>query len=174
MDLESLSCAILTISDTRTDADDKSGAWLQQQIPLAGHQVIDKRIVKDDIYGIRAIVSNWIADSSVQVIISTGGTGFTGRDSTPEAIEVLLDKEILGFGELFRSLSFDEIGASTIQSRALGGIANGTLIFCLPGSSNAVKTGWEKILVQQLDVHFKPCNFAELIPRFLEHLPKKA
>lgn len=163
-----LNCAILTISDTRTLADDKSGNWLADAAQGAAHVVAARDLVKDDIYQIRARVSAWIADPEVQVIITTGGTGFTGRDSTPEAIAVLLDKEIQGFGELFRQISYDEIGSSTIQSRCLGGLANGTLIFCLPGSSNAVKTAWEKILVNQLDINFKPCNFAELIPRFLE------
>ena len=163
-----LNCAVLTISDTRTEADDKSGQWLAEQIGAANHHLAARTIVKDDIYAIRAKVSQWIAAEDVQVIITTGGTGFTGRDSTPEAVAVLFDKEILGFGELFRQISYDEIGASTIQSRALGGIANASLIFCLPGSSNAVRTGWEKILVNQLDINFKPCNFAELIPRFKE------
>lgn len=164
----SLSCAVLTISDTRTQQDDKSGNWLCEQIASTGHTLYDRAIVKDDIYAIRAQVSTWIATPEVQSIITTGGTGFTGRDSTPEAISVLLDKEIAGFGELFRQISYDEIGSSTIQSRALGGLANATLIFCLPGSSNAVRTGWEKILINQLDINFKPCNFAELIPRFTE------
>ena len=163
-----LPCAILTISDTRTLDDDKSGAWLQDAVQEAGHTVAAREIVKDDIYAIRAQVSQWILSDQVQVIITTGGTGFTGRDSTPEAISPLLDKEISGFGELFRQISYDEIGSSTIQSRALGGLANTTLIFVLPGSSNAVKTGWEKILKNQLDINFKPCNFAELIPRFRE------
>ena len=165
-----LNCAVLTISDTRTLEDDKSGTWLSEALQAAGHTLTDRDIVKDDIYAIRALVSRWIADEAVQTIITTGGTGFTGRDSTPEAITPLLDKEISGFGELFRQISYDEIGSSTIQSRAVGGLANATLVFCLPGSSNAVKTGWEKILVNQLDVNFKPCNFAELIPRFREHL----
>ena len=163
-----LSCALLTISDTRTLADDKSGNWLANAIGDAGHALAAREIVKDDIYAIRAQVSVWIADPEIQVIISTGGTGFTGRDSTPEAVTVLFDKEISGFGELFRQLSYDEIGSSTIQSRAVAGLANATLVFSLPGSSNAVRTGWEKILINQLDVNFKPCNFAELIPRFSE------
>ncbi len=163
-----LHCALLTISDTRTLADDKSGDYLASAITRANHLLAARGIVRDDIYAIRATVSAWISDTDIQTIITTGGTGFTGRDSTPEAIEVLLDKQIGGFGELFRQISYDEIGSSTIQSRALGGLANGTLIFCLPGSSNAVKTGWEKILCNQLDINFKPCNFAELIPRFHE------
>ena len=163
-----LCCAVLTVSDTRTLEDDKSGAWLAQALQTAGHELFAREIVRDDIYAIRAITSRWIADAEVQVIITTGGTGFTGRDSTPEALQVLFDKEINGFGELFRQISYDEIGSSTIQSRAVGGLANATLVFALPGSSNAVKTAWEKILKNQLDITFKPCNFAELIPRFLE------
>ena len=163
-----LNCAVLTISDTRTLDDDKSGTWLSDALQASGHNLVERDIVKDDIYAIRALVSKWIANDNVQTIITTGGTGFTGRDSTPEAVSPLLDKEISGFGELFRQISYDEIGSSTIQSRAVGGLANATLIFCLPGSSNAVKTGWEKILVNQLDINFKPCNFAELIPRFRE------
>ena len=168
IDLTSLRCAVLTVSDTRTLADDKSGALLAELLTADGHRVADRAIVRDDIYAIRAQVSQWIADPEVAVILTTGGTGFTGRDSTPEALSVLFDKTINGFGELFRQLSFDEIGASTVQSRCVGGIANGTLIFALPGSSNAVRTGWEKILHHQLNVNSKPCNFAELIPRFLE------
>lgn len=163
-----LNCAVLTISDTRTLDDDKSGQWLTDALVAANHQLAARTLVKDDIYQIRATVSNWIADESVHTVITTGGTGFTGRDSTPEAITPLLDKEIAGFGELFRQISYDDIGSSTIQSRAVGGLANGTLIFCLPGSSNAVKTAWDKIIRNQLDINFKPCNFAELIPRFKE------
>ena len=166
--MSGLHCAVLTISDTRTINDDKSGRYLCDALTDAGHTLGHRQIVKDDIYAIRACVSAWIADDDVQVIISTGGTGFTGRDSTPEAVSVLFDKEISGFGELFRQLSYEEIGSSTIQSRALGGLANATLIFSLPGSSNAVRTGWEKILRNQLDIDFKPCNFAELLPRFAE------
>ena len=169
IDLSSLGLGILTISDTRTQAEDKSGNWLEEAASGAGHRVVARDLVRDDIYAIRAVVSAWIANPEVQAIITTGGTGFTGRDSTPEAVEVLFDKQIEGFGELFRMLSWEEIGASTIQSRACGGLANGTLIFVLPGSSNAVRTAWEKILCHQLNIDFKPCNFAELIPRFLEH-----
>lgn len=163
-----LNCAVLTISDTRTRSDDKSGDLLAQALDDAGHHLAAREIVKDDVYAIRAQLSHWIADADLQVILTTGGTGFTGRDSTPEAASVLFDKHINGFGELFRQLSYDEIGSSTIQSRAIGGLANGTLIFCLPGSSNAVHTGWDKIIRNQLDINFKPCNFAELIPRFNE------
>lgn len=162
-------CSVLTISDTRSFADDKSGDMLTQFIADAGHRLHERAIVKDDIYAIRATVSAWVATPEVNVIISTGGTGFTGRDSTPEALKPLFDKDIEGFGELFRQLSYEEIGTSTIQSRAVGGLANGTLIFSLPGSSGAITTAWQKILVNQLDINFRPCNFAELLPRFNEH-----
>ena len=168
MDLKKLSIALLTVSDTRSLKDDKSGDILSEFVATSNHSLIDRHLVKDDIYEIRAITSTWIANHNIQVIISTGGTGFTGRDSTPEAIEPLFDKQIDGFGELFRQISYEEIGSSTIQSRATAGIANGTLIFVLPGSANAVKTAWDKILRNQLDLEFKPCNFAELIPRFKE------
>ena len=160
--------ALLTISDSRTLADDKSGDLLSGFIATDNHHLADRQLVPDDVYAIRARVSQWIADPQVQAVITTGGTGFTGRDSTPEALAPLFDKHIEGFGELFRQLSYDEIGTSTIQSRAVGGMANGTLIFSLPGSSGAVTLGWEKILRNQLDINFRPCNFAELIPRFLE------
>ena len=170
LDLKKLSIALLTVSDTRSLKDDKSGDILSEFLTTSNHSLMDRHLVKDDIYEIRAITSTWIANDNIQVIISTGGTGFTGRDSTPEAIEPLLDKQIDGFGELFRQISYEEIGSSTIQSRATAGIANGTLIFVLPGSSNAVKTAWDKILRNQLDLEFKPCNFAELIPRFKEKL----
>lgn len=166
--MTTITCSILTISDTRTLKDDKSGDLLSQYISKAGHDLRDRHIARDNIYAIRSIVSQWIAAPEVNVIITTGGTGFTGRDSTPEALTPLFDKEIKGFGELFRQISFDEIGTSTIQSRAVGGLANGTLIFSLPGSSGAVTTGWTKILANQLDITFRPCNFAELIPRFKE------
>lgn len=160
--------AILTISDSRTAADDVSGKTLQDRLLAAGHELADKQIVTDDIYRIRAITSQWICDEQVDVIITTGGTGLTGRDGTPEAIHVLFDKEITGFGELFRQISYDIIHTSTVQSRALAGVANGTFIFCLPGSSGACKTGWDEILQYQLDVRHRPCNFAELIPRLRE------
>ena len=169
MNLKTLSVALLTISDTRSMEEDKSGSTLEQLATSAGHSITDRQLVKDDIYAIRSTTSQWIANENIQVIITTGGTGFTGRDSTPEALEPLFDKKIDGFGELFRQISFEEIGSSTIQSRAVAGIANGTLIFSLPGSSNAVKTAWQQILKNQLDINFKPCNFAELIPRFKEH-----
>lgn len=160
--------ALLTISDTRSLAEDKSGDLLEAFIAADGHHLADRQLVRDDIYAIRAQVSQWIVDPQVQAIITTGGTGFTGRDSTPEALSPLFDKHIEGFGELFRQLSYTDIGTSTIQSRALAGLANGTLIFSLPGSSGAVTLGWEAILHNQLDINFRPCNFAELIPRFLE------
>jgi len=163
-----LNIAVLTVSDSRTEADDKSGALLRDKAEAAGHQVVAKEIVPDDVYQMRATFSRWIADPQIQVVLSTGGTGVTGRDSTPEAIAPLLDKQIEGFGELFRTVSFEEIGTSTVQSRAVGGLANGTFIFCLPGSSGACRTAWDKILEAQLDHRTRPCNFAQLIPRLLE------
>lgn len=166
-----LACAVLTVSDTRTAADDASGDLLVSLIEGDGHRLAARDLIPDDIYRIRATVSAWIADAAVDVVISTGGTGFTGRDSTPEALLPLFDKTIVGFGELFRQVSYDEIGPSTIQSRAVAGIANATLVFALPGSRNAVRTGWEKILRAQLDASFRPCNLAELIPRFREGAP---
>ncbi|HGX93841.1 MAG TPA: molybdenum cofactor biosynthesis protein B [Candidatus Tenderia sp.] len=159
-----LSIAVLTISDTRNEETDKSGGYLATTLQEAGHSLADKVIVKDDLYRIRAQVAQWIADEEIQVVITTGGTGFSQRDVTPEAVTPLLDKEIPGFGELFRMLSFDQIGASTIQSRALGGLANKTFVFALPGSANACKTGWELILRDQLNYTHKPCNFVELMP----------
>ena len=166
--MTALNCSILTISDSRTLKEDTSGALLADLIARDGHRLAERTLVPDSIYEVRATVSRWIADAEINVVITTGGTGFTGRDSTPEALLPLFDKTILGFGELFRQISFEEIGASTIQSRAVAGIANATLIFARPGSSNAVRAGWEKILHNPLDVNFKPCNFVELIPRFLE------
>jgi molybdenum cofactor biosynthesis protein B len=163
-----LRVALLTISDSRTAADDKSGNYLREAVLGAGHEVVEKALVRDDVYAMRALFSRWIADPQVQVILSTGGTGVTGRDSTPEAIAPLFDKQIEGFGELFRQLSYAEIGASTIQSRCLAGMANSTLIFCLPGSSGACRTAWQQILEPQLDRRTKPCNFALLMPRFDE------
>lgn len=164
-----LRIAVLTVSDSRTEDDDRSGKLLVERAEAAGHQVVAKRIVPDDIYRMRAVFSTWIADPEIQVVLSTGGTGVTGRDSTPEAVMPLLDKPLEGFGELFRSISLDEIGTSTLQSRALGGLANGTFIFCLPGSSGACRTAWDRILLAQLDSRTRPCNFAQLIPRLLEH-----
>lgn len=160
-----LQIAVLTVSDTRTLETDTSGQYLCDAAIDAGHEIADRTIVIDDLYQLRAKVSQWIASDEVEVILLTGGTGFTSRDSTPEAIAPLLDQTIDGFGELFRQLSFNEIGTSTIQSRALGGIANGTLIFCMPGSTGACKTGWGGILKTQLDIDHRPCNFAELIKK---------
>ena len=163
-----LDIAVLTISDTRTLDDDRSGGWLAQAVEKTGHRLAARAIVPDDVYRLRAVLSAWIADPDVQVVVTTGGTGFTGRDSTPEAVLPLLDKVMEGFGELFRAISFQEIGTSTIESRAIGGMANGTLIFCLPGSSGACRTGWDKIIAPQLDHRTQPCNFAAMFPRFLE------
>jgi len=163
-----LNVAVLTVSDSRTEADDKSGALLREKAEIAGHEVVAKEIVPDDVYQLRAVFSRWIANPGVQVVLSSGGTGITGRDSTPEAVAPLLDKRIEGFGELFRAISFEEVGTSTVQSRALAGLANGTFIFCLPGSSGACRTAWDKILQPQLDHRTRPCNFAQLIPRLLE------
>lgn len=163
-----LKIAVLTVSDSRNEATDTSGQLLKNHLIKAGHHLAEKAIVPDDRYQLRAVFSRWIADAEVQVIISTGGTGITGRDNTPEAVIPLLDKPIEGFGELFRTISLEEIGASTIQSRALAGLANGTLIFCLPGSTGACRTAWEKILASQLDIRTRPCNFAQLFPRLLE------
>ncbi|MEO8465652.1 MAG: molybdenum cofactor biosynthesis protein B [Gammaproteobacteria bacterium] len=163
-----LHIAVLTVSDTRDATTDKSGPLLVERLRAAGHTLAAKTIVRDDIYAIRAIVSAWIADANVEVVISTGGTGITGRDGTPEAIAVLLDKEIDGFGELFRAVSYQEIGASSLQSRCLAGVANATYVFCLPGSSNACVTGWDKLIAPQLDFRTRPCNLAELMPRLKE------
>jgi molybdenum cofactor biosynthesis protein B len=163
-----LDIAILTVSDSRTEADDTSGHLLRDSAAAAGHRIAAKEISPDDVYRLRAIFSRWIADPGVRVIISTGGTGLTGRDSTPEAVAALLDKPIDGFGELFRQLSYRDIGASTVQSRAVAGLANGTLIFCLPGSTGACRTAWDEILGSQLDSRTRPCNFAQLIARFGE------
>lgn len=155
-----LNIAVLTVSDTRNEADDSSGNYLVESVRDAGHQMAEKCICIDDVYKIRAHLSRWIADDATQVVLITGGTGFTSRDSTPEAVTPLLDKVVEGFGELFRQVSFEEIGSSTIQSRALAGMANKTLIFCMPGSNNACQTAWQKIIMQQLDSRNKPCNFA--------------
>lgn len=154
-----LNIAVLTVSDTRTEGNDTSGQYLAEQLQELGHVLAAKEIVIDDIYLMRARVSAWIADPDIHVVISTGGTGFTGRDSTPEAMKPLFDKDIDGFGELFRHLSLADIGTSTVQSRALGGMANQTVIFCLPGSTGACRTGWEGILQEQLDSRHRPCNF---------------
>jgi molybdenum cofactor biosynthesis protein B len=162
---DALKIALVTVSDTRTAENDTSGDYLADALSGVGHELVDRVIVIDDCYLLRARVSSYIADPMVQVVLMTGGTGFTGRDSTPEAIGPLLDTRIDGFGELFRQLSFAEIGTSTVQSRALGGLANNTLIFCVPGSTGACRTAWDGILVSQLDSTHRPCNFAELILR---------
>lgn len=151
--------AVLTVSDTRDEATDTSGQLLVDKLTQAGHRLADKRIVKDDIYQIRAVLSAWIADPGVQAVIVTGGTGFSGRDSTPEAVRVLFDKDIEGFGEVFRHFSLAEIGTSTLQSRALAGLANNTVVFCVPGSTNASRTAWDRIIGEQLDNRHRPCNF---------------
>ena len=163
-----LSLCVLTVSDTRTAADDTSGDYLCEAITAAGHRLHERAIVRDDKYALRALVSRWIADEAVHGILVTGGTGFTGRDSTPEALGPLLDKEMPGFGEMFRSLSFGEIGTSTLQSRAFAGLANATFLFALPGSTQACRTGWEKLIAAQLDARTKPCNLANLRPRLRE------
>ena len=158
-----LKVAILTVSDTRTQETDTSGAFLEGALREAGHEIADRQIVIDDVYQLRAIVSQWIADPEVEVILTTGGTGFSGRDSTPEALAPLFDKTIDGFGEVFRALSLTEIGSSTVQSRALAGLANGTVIFCMPGSTGACRTAWEGVLRDQLDSEHKPCNFVGVL-----------
>ena len=158
-----LKVAVLTVSDTRTQETDTSGAFLEEALREAGHEIADRQIVIDDVYQLRAIVSQWIADPEVEVILTTGGTGFSGRDSTPEALAPLFDKTIDGFGEVFRSLSHTEIGSSTVQSRALAGLANGTVIFCMPGSTGACRTAWEGVLRDQLDSEHKPCNFVGVL-----------
>lgn len=164
-----LSIAVLTVSDSRTEADDKSGKLLVDRLQGCGHRLHDKIIVPDDVYRIRAVVSAWIADPEApQVVLTTGGTGVTGRDGTPEAVQPLLDKEIPGFGETFRNLSWQSIKTSTIQSRALAGVANATYVFCLPGSSGACADAWDKIIQYQLDYRTRPCNLVELMPRLLE------
>ena len=170
----SVNIAVLTISDTRSLADDKSGNTLVERIGQAGHKVAVRDIVRDDKDAISAKLRAWIADPNVDVVLSTGGTGVTGRDVTPEAFESVYEKPIPGFGELFRFLSFQKIGSSTIQSRATAGVAGGTYLFALPGSPGACRDGWEEILKWQLDNRQKPCNFVELMPRLQEHLAPSA
>ncbi len=160
--------AILTVSDTRTLETDTSGALLEEKARGAGHEIVSRRLLLDDRYALRALVSAWIADPAVEAVLVNGGTGLTGRDITVEALRPLFDKEIEGFGELFRWLSYQDIGASTIQSRALAGAANGTLVFCMPGSTGACRLAWDEILSRQLDSATKPCNFATLLPRLKE------
>ena len=158
-----LKVAVLTVSDTRTLETDTSGAFLVEALQAAGHEVVNRDIVIDDVYQLRAVVSGWIADPGVEVVLTTGGTGFSGRDSTPEALDPLFDKRVEGFGEVFRALSFEEIGSSTVQSRALAGMANGTVIFCMPGSTGACRTAWEGVLRDQLDSDHRPCNFVGVL-----------
>jgi len=163
-----LAIALLTVSDTRTLAEDRSGDALEQRLRAAGHRLVERTLVPDDRYRIRAEISRWIADPAVQVVISSGGTGLTGRDGTPEAVAPLLDKTIEGFGELFRVLSFETIGTSTLQSRCLAGVANGTVIFVLPGSLDAVQTAWDRLIAAQLNADTRPCNLVQLLPRLTE------
>ena len=163
-----LDIAVLTVSDSRDESSDKSGPLLVQMLTEAGHRLREKSIVPDDKYRIREVVSRWIVDEGLQVVLTTGGTGVTGRDGTPEAVIPLLDKVIDGFGETFRQLSYQTIGTSTLQSRAVAGVANGTYIFCLPGSSGACKDAWTKLIQMQLDYRTRPCNLVELMPRLRE------
>ncbi|ALU44918.1 molybdenum cofactor biosynthesis protein B [Pseudoalteromonas rubra] len=163
--LTSLNIAILTVSDTRDESTDRSGNFLKEQVIEEGHNVVEKVILPDDKYAIRAQVAHWIAQDKVESVLITGGTGFASRDVTPEAVTPLFDKEIVGFGEVFRHISYLEIGNSTIQSRALAGVSNNTVIFCMPGSTGACKTAWSKIIKDQLDSRHKPCNYASLIKR---------
>ena len=163
-----LQIAVLVVSDSRTEKTDKSGKLLVGRLQESGHLLAGKAIVPDDVNKIRAQVAAWIADEKVQVVITTGGTGVTGRDGTPEAMSVLFDKEIEGFGEIFRAISYEEIGTSSLQSRALAGVSNATYLFCLPGSSGACKTAWDRVIKAQLDYRTGPCNLVELMPRLLE------
>ncbi|MCQ4164521.1 molybdenum cofactor biosynthesis protein B [Tahibacter harae] len=163
-----LSLCLLTVSDTRTLETDSSGDYLAQALAAAGHRLHQRRVIKDDKYRIRAVVAEWIADEAVHGILVSGGTGFTGRDTTPEAVEPLLDKLMPGFGELFRAVSFEEIGTSSLQSRAFAGLANNSFVFCLPGSTSACRTAWEKLIQPQLDARTRPCNLAGLMPRLRE------
>ncbi len=158
-----LNIAVLTVSDTRDSSNDTSGDYLRRALEAAGHALAARQLVRDDIYDLRAVVSRWIADAGVDCVLVTGGTGFSGRDSTPEALTPLFDKQIDGFGEVFRELSRDEIGSSTIQSRAVAGLANNTLVFCVPGSTGACKTAWEGIIREQLDAGHRPCNFVGVL-----------
>ena len=158
-----LAVAVLTVSDTRTEATDTSGQYLVDALTAAGHRAAARAIVIDDIYRIRAVLSGWIADAGIDAVLVTGGTGFSGRDSTPEAVRPLFDKDIDGFGEIFRALSHTEIGSSTIQSRAVAGFANDTVIFCVPGSTGACKTAWNGIIREQLDSSHRPCNFVGVL-----------
>ncbi len=164
-----VSISVLTISDSRSLKDDKSGNLLEKKIIESGHKLFDRKIVRDEIIDIQNVSKEWVDDPRVEVILSTGGTGLTGRDVSPEAFREIFDKEIEGFGELFRHLSFKKIGTSTLQSRAVAGVANGTYIFVLPGSPSACKDAWDDILVHQFDYRHRPCNFVEIMPRLLEN-----
>ncbi|HSN72126.1 MAG TPA: molybdenum cofactor biosynthesis protein B [Steroidobacteraceae bacterium] len=167
-EFQPVNIAVLTVSDTRDEQSDKSGRLLVDRLTQAGHRCAEKAIVPDDVYRIRAIVSRWIAEPDVEVVITTGGTGVTGRDGTPEAVLPLLDKVIDGFCEMFRHISHAQIGTSTLQSRALAGVANGTYVFCVPGSSGACATAWDELIAAQLDLRTRPCNLVELMPRLME------
>ena len=164
-----VSISLLTISDSRTLENDKSGNLLEEKVSESGHILFDRKIVKDEILQIQKVSKKWIQDPKVEIIISTGGTGLTGRDVSPEAFRQIFDKEIEGFGELFRYFSYKKIGTSTIQSRAVAGVSNGTYIFVLPGSPSACRDAWDNILSHQLDYRHKPCNFVEIMPRLLEN-----
>lgn len=168
-----LRIAVLTVSDTRDLADDRSGTVFVERIAAAGHQLADRAIVRDDVEAIRAKVKGWIADRGIDVVITTGGTGFTGRDVTPEAVEPLFEKRMDGFSTAFHMVSFPKIGTSTIQTRATAGTANSTFIFCVPGSPGACKDAWDGILVHQLDYRYRPCNFVEILPRLDEHMRRE-
>lgn len=163
-----LNLCVLTVSDSRTSTNDTSGDYLATALAEGGHTLADRALLRDDKYKLREVVSRWIADDSIDGVLITGGTGFTGRDSTPEAVAPLLDKEMPGFGELFRAISFEEIGTSSLQSRAFAGLANSTFVFCLPGSTSACRTAWERIIRAQLDARTRPCNLAALRPRLKE------
>ncbi len=163
-----LGIGVLTVSDTRQLDNDRSGDTLVERLESAGHRLAGRRICRDDVYAIRAIVSNWLIEPELQVVLLTGGTGVTGRDGTPEAVRVLFDKELDGFGEMFRILSYEEIKTSTLQSRAIAGVANGRYVFCLPGSPGACRTAWDRLIRDQLDYRTRPCNLVELMPRLLE------
>ena len=167
-DFIALNLCVLSVSDTRSLADDKSGDYLIAALQAEGHRLAERAVVRDDRYQLRAIVARWIADAGVDGVLVSGGTGFTGRDSTPEALLPLLDKPMPGFGELFRAVSFEEIGTASLQSRAFAGLANRTFVFCLPGSTSACRAGWERIIRAQLDARTRPCNLATLRPRLKE------
>ena len=168
LDFKAVNIAVLTVSDTRTLETDTSGDILSDRILSVGHNLIDRKIVRDEISAIQAIVANWMSDANIDVVISTGGTGLTGRDVTTEAIRPLFDKTIEGFSVIFHQVSYQTVGLSTLQSRAIAGLAQGTLIFCLPGSNGAVKDGWDEIIRYQLDSRYRPCNLVELMPRLME------